>query len=112
MQSSGFIQPAFVEKMLLSSDADGFNDHQLIDFPPEREVYLRELKVPVPDTVPKLANIYAILQLVHNKQAEYTLEGDAYTAFEAGHDSLVDRKQAADDEDIQGILLKAKGYMA
>ena len=51
---------------------------------------------------------------MHNKQAEYTLEGDAYTAFEAGHDSLVDRKQAADhdDEDIQGILLKAKGYMA
>jgi len=112
LRSSGFIQPAFVEKMLLSSDADGFNDRQLIDFPPEREVYLRELKVPVPDTVPKLANIYAILQLVHNKHMEYTLEGDAYTAFEAGHDSLVDRKQAADDENIQGILSKAKGYMA
>ena len=68
--------------------------------------------MPIPDSVPKLSNIYAILQLVHNKQVEYTLEGDAYTAFESGHDSLVDRKQAADDEDIQGILSKAKGYMA
>ena len=29
---SGFIQPAFVEKMLLSDDADGFNDRQLFAF--------------------------------------------------------------------------------
>ena len=30
---SGFIQPAFVEKMLLSDHADGFNDRQLFAFP-------------------------------------------------------------------------------
>ena len=35
---SGFIQPTFVEKMLLSDDADGFNDRQMFVFPPQRDV--------------------------------------------------------------------------
>ena len=37
---SGFIQPSFAEKMLLSDDADGFNDRQLFVFPPQRNVLL------------------------------------------------------------------------
>ena len=35
---SGFIQPTFVEKMLLSDDADGFNDRQMFVLPPQRDV--------------------------------------------------------------------------
>ena len=33
---SGFIQPSFVEKKLLSDDADGFNDRQFFVFPPNQ----------------------------------------------------------------------------
>jgi len=47
---------------LTSPEADGFNDRQLMDFPPEREVYLCELKVPIPDEVPKLSSIYKVLR--------------------------------------------------
>ena len=42
----GFIQPAFVEKMVLADDLAGFVDWQLFDFPPERDMYLDDLKVP------------------------------------------------------------------
>ena len=110
--STGFIQPAFAENMLTSPDADGFNDRQLMDFPPEREVYLRELKVPIPDEVPKLLSIYKVLRDAHTNPKEYTLSTEAYTVFEAAHDQLVDRKQRTEDEDIQGISSKAKGYTA
>lgn len=32
----------------LTPDADGLNDRQLVDFPPEREMLLDELVVPMP----------------------------------------------------------------
>ena len=57
---SGFIQPAFVEKMLTTDDPAGFGDRQLIDFPPERDVYLDDLKLPIPDNI---ANLYDIFQV-------------------------------------------------
>ena len=53
----GFIQPAFVERMVLSDDPAGFVDRQLFDFPPERDMYL---DVPVPDDVPELENILMV----------------------------------------------------
>ena len=53
----GFIQPAFVEKMILADDPAGFVDRQLFDFPPERDMYLDALKVPVPDDVPDLEKV-------------------------------------------------------
>ena len=52
---SAFIQPAFVYEMLNNSnDADGVNDRQLFDFPPEREVFLADLEVPMPQDTPDL----------------------------------------------------------
>ena len=56
----GFIQPAFVEKMLKVDDPDGFVDRQLFDFPPERDVYLGDLKVPIPADVPDLQDIFQV----------------------------------------------------
>lgn len=58
---TGFIQPAFVEKMLQAPDRGGFADRQLFDFPPERDVYLDELKVPVPPDVSKLLHIFKVI---------------------------------------------------
>ena len=55
---SGFIQPSFVEKMLISEDADRFNDHQLFVFPTPRDVFLNDLKQPIPSNIPSLKSIY------------------------------------------------------
>ena len=42
---TGFIQPAFVYEMLNEvPDADGLNDRQLFDFPPERDLLFNILK--------------------------------------------------------------------
>ena len=47
--------------MLQAPDPGGFADRQLFDFPPERDVYLDELKVPVPPDVPKLLHIFKVI---------------------------------------------------
>ena len=46
--------------MFTTDDPAGFGDRQLIDFPPERDVYLDDLKIPIPDNI---ANIYDIFQV-------------------------------------------------
>ena len=46
---SGFIQPTFVYEMLNEvPDADGLSDRQLFNFPPERDIFLDKLAVPMP----------------------------------------------------------------
>ncbi len=42
----------------------------------------------------------------------YTLEGEAYELFRTCHDELVQEKQKTKDENVQGILSKARGYLA
>lgn len=46
--------------MLQVDDLDGFVDRQLFDFPPERDVYLGDLKVPIPADVPDLQEIFQV----------------------------------------------------
>ena len=48
----------------------------------------------------------------HKDPLEYTLEGEAYDAFRSAHDKLVDLKMGTQDEDLQGIYAKARGYTA
>ena len=62
---SGFIQPTFVERMLTSDDADGFNDRQLFCFPPQRDVFLGDLKLPVPSNLPVLRDIHEHVRRFH-----------------------------------------------
>ena len=109
---SGFIQPSFVEKMLLSEDADGFNDRQLFVFPPQRDVFLNDLKQPVPPNIPPLKSIYTLLRTIHSQPRTYTITGGAIEAFREYHDSLVVRQSRQVDGNIQGILSKAPGYTA
>jgi len=108
----GFIQPAFVEKMLLSDDADGFNDRQLFCFPPQRDVLLGDLKVPIPTDVPALHQVYEYIRLVHSTPRSYTFCSDAFEQFRSCHDNLVRRQSRQSNEEVQGILSKAKGYVA
>ncbi len=39
-------------------DPDGFVDRQLFDFPPERDVYLGDLKIPIPADIPDLKEMF------------------------------------------------------
>lgn len=57
---AGFIQPDFLERMVLSDDPSGFVDRQLFHFPLERDVYLDNLKVPLPDDVTELERILKV----------------------------------------------------
>lgn len=109
---SGFIQPAFVEKMLLSDDADGFNDRQLFAFPPQRDVFLKDLALPIPSHLPSLENVYTILRRNHCQPIEYVFTDEALEIFEAYHDNLVTRQSKQHNENIQGILSKARGFTA
>ena len=109
---SGFIQPSFAEKMLLSDDADGFNDRQLFVFPPQRDVLLGELKLPIPSNIPSLKSIYTCLRTIHSSTCTYVLSGDALDAYREYHDQLVRRQSRQVDGNIQGILSKARGYTA
>ena len=48
----------------------------------------------------------------HKQERECTLEGPAYDVFREAHDQLVDQKQATDNENLQGIYAKSRGYVA
>lgn len=61
---TGFIQPAYVVKLLAQDDFDGFNDRQLYVCPAERDVDYDEL-VPFDSTVhPELKRVYEITTVV------------------------------------------------
>ena len=89
---SGFIQPTFVEKMLLSEDADGFNDRQLFVFPPQQDVFLNDLKQPIPPNIPPLKSIYKLLRITHSTSCTYIVTGEALEAYRKYHDNLVVRQ--------------------
>ena len=97
---SGFIQPAFVEKMLLSDDADRFNDRQLFAFPPQRDVFLKELKLPIPQDLPSLCDIYQCIMKFHKKTVEYEFDDGAMVEYEKCHDNLITRQARQSDENI------------
>lgn len=110
---TGFIQPAFVYEMLnLVPDADGLNDRQLFDFPPERELFLDELEVPMPTDTPDLLDIFLCLHDHHEDSKVYTLEDESYSEYRLTHDRLVNDKLRSSNEDVQGIVTKARGYTA
>ena len=110
---TGFIQPAFVYKMLnMVPDADGLNDRQMFDFPPERELLLDELVVPIPPDTPDLLQTFLLVYDSHCNCQIYKLEGDAYSEYRHTHDRLVSEKLRSKNEDVQGILSKARGYCA
>jgi len=103
-------QPAFVYELLnIAPDADGLNDRQLVDFPPEREMLLDEL-VPMPLNTPDLQEIFLKIVDNHQEMQVYSLEGDAYCAYRETHDELVEDKLKSTNENAQGILSKARGY--
>ena len=52
-----------------SHDADGLNDRQLFDFPPEREVFLADLEVPMPQDTPDLFELFSKVYVAHKTES-------------------------------------------
>ena len=111
---TGFIQPAYAFQMLNSPDYDGLNDRQLFDFPPEREVFLKDLKVPLPTDIPTLKRIFEIISenTIRMGETTYTFDEQALEVFAEVHDDLVRKKIKATNENAQRILSKSRGYAA
>ncbi len=66
----------------------------------------------MPSDTPDLESILNAVRLAHASAEMYTLEGEAYELFRTCHDELVQEKQKTKDENVQGILSKARGYLA
>lgn len=109
---TGFIQPCFVFEMLHADDRDGLNDRQLFEFPPERDMFLDELKVPMPDDIPDLKDVFKVVMQEHKLERMYIFDNEGYATFRSIHDELVVEKQRARDENVQGILAKSRGFCA
>ena len=110
---TGFIQPALAYDMLnLIPDADGLNDRQLFDLPPESELLLDDLEVPMPSDTPDLLQTFLAVYDIHHDRQTYKLEVDAYAKYRQTHDRLVHERLSSKNEDVQGILSKTHGYCA
>ena len=56
--------------------------------------------------------MYTLIRVVHEVLHEYTMDDDALTAFQIYHDNLVHCQNRQVNDNIQGILSKAHGYVA
>ena len=73
---------------------------------------MKELALPIPSHLPSLENVYTILRRFHCKPIEYVIINEAMETFEAYQDNLVTRQSKQHNENIQGILSKARGFTA
>ena len=113
LKITGFIQPAYVVKLLSQDDFDGFNDHQLCVCSVERDVDYDELVPFDPTTNPHLKRVYEIIGNFHKASVTYKMDKDAHELFKNYHDELKRRKLSIKfDENRGGIIAKAIGQMA
>lgn len=99
--------------MLVNSpDADGLNDRQLFDFPPDRDVYFEDLKVPMPVNTTDLKEVFVTIMEEHMTHQLYTFDSAACEEYKNLHDELVREKLKTNNEKAEGILSKARGYAA
>ena len=108
---TGFIQPAIVHQMLHSSDHDGMNDRQFFDFPPERDVFLDQLKVPMPEDIPNLKANFCKVRDQHLQTKLYSLNGEAYKAFEQPMTILSSRRCLHKMKMFRGFCPKHEGIL-
>ena len=109
----GFIQPAYVVKILSQHDFDGFNDRQLYVCLAERDADYDEIVPFDPTTNPQIKRVYEIIGNFHKAPGTYKMDGEAHELFENYHDELRRRKLSFKyDENRRRIIAKAIGQMA
>ena len=106
---AGFIQPYYVVELLHRDDHDGFSDRQLFDVPPGIEVNYRDLETELPTQIPSFKYVFQYVIDLHESPKTYSFGEDAMKSFIEYHDALNERKSATIDNDIRGVLSKAKG---
>ena len=110
---TGFIQPAYVVKLLSQDDFDGFNDRQLYVCPAERDVDYDELVPFDPTSNPLLKRVYEIIGNFHKAPVTYKMDEEAHELFKNYHNELKRRKLYIKyDENQRRIIAKAIGQMA
>ena len=109
---AGFIQPYYVVELLHRDNHDNFNDRQLFDVPPEIEVNYRDLEIELPADLPSFKDLFLCVIDSHESPKAYIFGKDAMKSFIEYHDALNKRKKSILDNDMQGVLSKAKGQSA
>ena len=112
---TGFIQPAYVVKLLSQDGFDGVNDRQLYNYVclVERDVDYDELVPFDPTTNPQLKRVYKITANFHKAPVNYKVDKDAHELFKNYRDELKRIKLPIEfDENRRGIIAKAIGQMA
>ena len=109
---AGFIQPYYVVELLHPDDHDGFNDRQLFDVPPEIEVNYRDLETELPTHIPSFTDVFQRVIDLHDSPKTYSFGENAMKSFIDYHDALNERKKSTVDNDMRGVLSKAKGQSA
>ena len=109
---TGFIQSDIMASMLNDVDVDGFNDRQLVAYPPE-VFYMYDDYIPLSDSTPTFFALFKAIYDQHRNYVEYRLNEEALKSFANFHDELVLRKKADGTNQSQlGILSKAAGQTA
>ena len=70
------------------------------------------LKLPLPSHLPALRDVYETVRAFHSKHSTYTFTDEGYQQFTVSHDALVTWQSCQTNDSIQGILSKARGYIA
>ena len=109
---AGFIEPYYVVELLHWDDHDGFNDRQLFDVPPEIEVNYRDLETELPHHIPLFKNVFLRVIELHESPKTYKFGEDAMKSFIEYHDAVNERKLSTAENDMRGVLSKAKGQSA
>ena len=78
---TGFIQPAYIVKLLSQDDYDDFNDQQLYVCPAEHDVDYDELVPFDPNNNPQLKCMYEIIGNFHKDPVRYNMGEDAHELF-------------------------------
>lgn len=73
------------------------------------DAFLGDLKLPIPVDLPSLHDIYHHIRAMHTNTAiVYQFSDEALESFRASHDDLVRRQGLQTNDNIQGILAKAR----
>ena len=108
----GFIQPYYIMELLHRDDYDGFNDRQLFDVLQEIEVNYADLQTELPHDLPTFKDVFLRVIELHDSPKTYTFSEEAKESFIECHDALNERKRSTIDNDMRGVLSKAKGQSA
>ena len=80
--------------------------------PPEIDVNYADLQIEIPSEVPSFKDILLRIIDLHQSPKTYKFDETAMNSFIDYHDARNERKRSTIDNDMRGVLSKAKGQTA